>query len=131
MTALRSELSTLKAQWAESEAAARLAANQAAIVPPADLPVPTPAVGPKGEDESDYDYQQRQLANIRAQAQARWNSGAPPLLTEIDNLKTQIETAQTEIDTAVETFVSATYLDYFINDYGGNDTVRRRHDRLL
>ncbi|MCE5265322.1 MAG: putative Ig domain-containing protein [Deltaproteobacteria bacterium] len=121
LTALQNELNTLKSQWAESEAAARLAANQALIVLPADL---TPAAPPPRQaDEEDWEYAARADAAIKAAAQARWNSEAEPLITQIASLKTQIQTSQAEINTAVESTVTNPSVDYFIWIYGGNDTV--------
>lgn len=122
LTALQNELGALKTEWATHEAAARFAANQDAIVPPADLPVPSPTVEPI-EGETEGEYLQRVHAAVQAAAWEQWNSEAAPLIAEIAGLKTGIATAQAVIAAAVETAVTTPDVDYFISVYGGNDTV--------
>ena len=119
---LNTELNALKAEWSATEDAARLAANQAALVPPVHQPPPSVSLV-KGEPESEYDYNVRVAAAVAAAAQARWDTEAPAILTAIASSKTQIEAAQSAIEADFTTYIEDTSVDSFISSYGGNDQV--------
>jgi hypothetical protein len=122
LAALNTELNNLKAEWRQTEDAARLAANQALLVAPVHQPPPSVSVV-KDVNESDYDYNGRVAVAITAAAQQRWNDEAPTIITAIAESQSQISTAQAGIDTAVATYIDAPYVDYFISAYGGDDKV--------
>lgn len=102
LATLKSELSDLTSDWKQSERTARFAANEAAIVPPADLPVANPP--PREEGETDDAYQARAAAAVAAAAWERWNNESPALLASIAACKGRMTTAVGEIQTAMETY---------------------------
>ncbi|MBK8856177.1 MAG: hypothetical protein IPN11_00380 [Opitutaceae bacterium] len=122
LATLNNELFALKTLWDESEAAARAAANAAAIVPPVNQPPPSVSV-PRGEVETDWEYAARVAAAILAAAQARWDAEAPPLLSAIDSRKSQIVSAQGTLTTAVTDNIENPQVSSFIFAYGGNGKV--------
>lgn len=117
---LQTQLETLRTQWAEAEAAERAAANAAATIPPADLPVPVVNL-PREDEEDDWHYAARVQAAIRAAAQARWDEESPPIFASIAGHKTHIDEMQTALLAAVADVVTAPDLVYFINSHGTSD----------
>ena len=120
LAALNTELSNLNAQWSSEEAAARLAANEAAaVVPPSRSPSPESLL--QGTD-TDAVFQAR-IAAIQAAALNAWNTESPGLRASIAARKTLINTAQVALDEAVATYVTNVHLVPFLNTYGGNATM--------
>ncbi|MBN1691548.1 MAG: hypothetical protein JW901_11050 [Dehalococcoidia bacterium] len=111
---LKSELSVLKALQESEETAAWTAANQAAVPPPVEQPMPV-----KGDEESTEDYS----ARILYEAQERCNSESPPLIDSINSCKAQIETLHVQISTGVSTHVTVPGVDAFISDFGDGDAL--------
>ncbi len=117
---LQTQLETLRTQWAEAEAAERAAANAAATIPPADLPVPVVNL-PREDEEDDWHYAARVQAAIRAAAQARWDEESPPIFSSIAGHKTHIDEMQTALLAAVADVVTAPDLVSFLNSHGTSD----------
>ncbi|MBP6865792.1 MAG: hypothetical protein KBC32_11080 [Candidatus Didemnitutus sp.] len=116
---LQSQLDTLRTQQAEAEAVERAAANAAATIPPADLPIPVVNV-PREDQEDDLSYAARVQAAIRAAAQARWDAEAPPLLAAIAERKTLIDEMQATLLAGVKTTVTDPDLAYFIGSHSAS-----------
>ncbi len=122
LTLLQSQLETLRTQWAESEASTRAAANAAATIPPADLPVPEVNVQ-REEKEDDWSYAARVQAAIRAAAQARWDAEAPPLLAAIAERKTLITELQSALLAAEAAVITTPDLVSFVTSHSSTSST--------
>ena len=119
LAALKAELDALKALWSQEEAAARLAANQAALTPPVNQGPAAASVA--AEPASDYTYRHGEA--VKAAALARWSAESPALLAAIAATKALIVTAQSELDASVINFITNPEVASFINSYGGATKV--------